>query len=107
MILNDFKLIIWAKTVEIISKLSRRDTIIDNCQLSIVNCQFGEAAKRSFILHFQAATESLLDLNTVFNKSGSLVSGPLFCAFGKFFLRFVKKSGMLGGTHDARSQRCP
>ena len=37
MILNDFKLIIWAKTVEIISKLSRRDTIIDNCQLSIVN----------------------------------------------------------------------
>ena len=31
------------------SKSSRRDTIIVNCQLSIVNCQFGEAAKQQFI----------------------------------------------------------
>ena len=31
---------ICLKTIGIISKSSRRDTIIVNCQLSIVNCQF-------------------------------------------------------------------
>ena len=35
-----------------ISKSSRRDTIIVNCQLSIVNCQFGGAAKFQFVCIF-------------------------------------------------------
>ena len=39
-----------AKTIGFLLKLSRRDTTIVNCQLSIVNCQFGEAAKFQFFV---------------------------------------------------------
>ena len=37
------------KIIGFLLKSSRRDTIIVNCQLSIVNCQFGEATKFQFI----------------------------------------------------------
>ena len=38
-----------SKTIGFLLKLSRRETTIVNCQLSIVNCQFGEAANFQFV----------------------------------------------------------